>query len=89
MYQRTLLLAVLFAVGSGPQFVDAQARPMTPHVTGTVVIAPTPVSTSGGVALAYELHLANRSRFEVTLTRVEVLREDGPGFATDKFDFSL
>lgn len=77
MYQRTLLLAVLFAVGSGPQLVDAQARPMTPHVTGTVVIAPTPVSSSGGVALAYEVHLANRSRFEVTLTRVEVLREDG------------
>jgi len=77
MYQRALLIAAFFGPGIVPNSVEAQARLRTPQVTGTVMVAPTPVPNSAGVALAYELHLANRSPVEVTLTRVEVLREDG------------
>ncbi|NIM48126.1 MAG: peptidoglycan DD-metalloendopeptidase family protein [Gemmatimonadales bacterium] len=77
MARSTLLPTTVILLTFHPMPVDAQAPLRTPRVTGSVIVAPTPVVTSDGVVLAYELHLTNRDNRPLTLTRLEVLREDG------------
>lgn len=68
-------LATLFI--SGEPF--AQSRPpLVESIDVQVPIAPTPVNIGGKVHLAYELRIANFQRADITLSRIQVTRQDRP-----------
>jgi hypothetical protein len=77
-----LLASAIFSLNPSPILAQSKAvhtpKPLALPLDVTVPIAPTTFKADGKWHLVYELHLANFSKWDCQLTRVEVLRNDLP-----------